>query len=71
MHRLKTIQSPALLPPQFGAEPPTEPGIWTKLLPDGRRVPWIVLPPADPHEAESPTAEASSRSSRGCNKCTF
>jgi hypothetical protein len=54
------------VPRTVGTEPPTEPGIWSKLLPDGRVVPWIVLP--------EPTSETDvgphPSQSRGCYKCT-
>ena len=73
MNRLKSTQLPPL-PAQgvlaAGSEPPTEPGIWTKLLPDGRTVPWIVLAPVEPNDATGLTAETASRTSRGCYKCT-
>lgn len=67
MTRLKTVQ-PLPVAPTLTAEPPTEPGIWKKLLPDGRVVPWIVLPPetADTH----PPTDASARSAWGCGKRT-
>ncbi|MCY7352579.1 MAG: hypothetical protein LH606_18305 [Cytophagaceae bacterium] len=46
-------------------EPPTKPGIYTKHLPDGREVPWIVL--SNPDNNPEPTTE---RNARGCQKCT-
>ncbi|MBC7892096.1 MAG: hypothetical protein H7Y12_07795 [Sphingobacteriaceae bacterium] len=52
-------------PPVANPEPPMQPGIWTKLLPDGRVVPWIVLP-----EAETGIQSTSNRTVGGCYKCT-
>lgn len=63
---LSPASSPPAVPRTVGTEPPTEPGIWSKLLPDGRVVPWIVLP--------EPTSETDvgphPSQSRGCYKCT-
>lgn len=65
MNRLKPMQPPSAPAPP--AEPPTEPGIWRKLLPDGRVVPWIVLPPAAETDAVAPAKDGRAR---GCGKCT-
>ncbi len=46
-------------------EPPTQPGIWSKILPDGRVVPWIVLP-----ESELTAGPDPNRPAWGCYKCT-
>lgn len=66
------MNRPTVPPPPVGptltAEPPTEPGIWKKLLPDGRVVPWIVLP-TPPAEADPP-ADPAHRNAWGCGKGT-
>jgi len=67
MSRLKTLPAPPVAP-ALSAEPPTEPGIWKKLLPDGRIVPWIVLPEL-PTESQPP-ADTSHRHAWGCGKGT-
>lgn len=74
MNRLKSAQPPPLPAqgvPAASTEPPTEPGIWTKLLPDGRTVPWIVLPSTGPNDATGLATETASPTSRGCYKCTL
>jgi len=67
MTRIKSMSASKQLapPPVASPEPPTQPGIWTKLLPDGRVVPWIVLP-----EVETGIQSASNRPVGGCYKCT-
>lgn len=67
MNRLKTVPTSQVVP-TLTTEPPTEPGIWKKLLPDGRVVPWIVLP-AETDQPHHPT-DASARNAWGCGKGT-
>ncbi len=67
MNRLKptSLAKPQPVQTSSGAELPTEPGIWSKLLPDGRVVPWIILPNSEPTTDFAPHHAA-----RGCYKCT-